>query len=104
MPNDDKNEEEKTQQYHMRQRQALNNAYAALEGQKTSQSFAAFTFEEAVDQQIELIEGSGTQLRPNELERVEKLKTELISAVTQLKQVPPEQFLEPDADEDVNTA
>ncbi len=104
MPNDDKNEEEQLQQYHMRQRQALNNAYAALEGQKTSQSFAAFTFEEAVDQQIELIEGSGTQLRPNELERVEKLKTELVSAVAQLKEVPPEQFLEPDADEDVNTA
>jgi len=103
MAQGESNEEGKLQKFHLNQRRAVNNAYAALEGQKNTQSFASFTFEDAVDLQIERIEGEGTKLRPNELERVDRIEQGLIKAVEQLKEVPPEQFLEADPDRDVNT-
>lgn len=103
MAQDKDNEEKDLQQFNINQRKALNNAYAALEGQKTSQSFAAFTFEEAMDLQIERIEGKGTRLRPNELDRVDRIEQEMTKAVAELKDVSPDQILEPDEDNDVNT-
>lgn len=87
----------------MQQREALNNAYAVLEGQKSVQSFSAFTFEEALDNQIELISGSSTTTRPNKLDYVKQVEQRLLTAVEQLKQVPPETFLEHSEDTDVNT-
>lgn len=103
MAKDAKNEESSLQRYHMEQRRAVNNAYAALEGEKNIQSFSAFTFEDAVDLQIEAIEGKGTQIRPNQLERVDRVEKELVNAVEKLKQVPPEAFLDKDENRDVNT-
>ncbi len=103
MPKKDSNEESRLQQFHLNERRALNNAYASLEGQRNVLTFQAFTFEDAVDLQIERIEGEGTRLRPNELERVARIEGELLKAVTALKQVPPEDFLDADPDRDVNT-
>jgi hypothetical protein len=97
------NEEEDLQSVHLRQREALNNAYAALLGQAAIQSFQAFTFEEALDLQIQRIDGTSTQLRPNELDRVDRVEQQLLQAVDQLKQVPPEKFLQPKPGEDVNS-
>jgi hypothetical protein len=96
-------EEENLQGSHLRQREALNNAYAALLSQKCLQSFQAFTFEEALDQQAKRIDGTSTQLRPNELAKVDRIEQQLLAAVTQLQQVPPEQFLAPKPGEDVNS-
>jgi len=103
MAQDQDNEEKSLQQFNLNQRRAINNAYAALEGQKNINSFSAFTFEDAMDLQIERIEGTGSKLRPNELERVDNIEQEMIKAVAELKDVPPEQFLKPDEDRDVNT-
>lgn len=100
----EKNEEQRIQQLHLRQRRAINNAYASLLGEQNTQTFAAFTFEDAVDLQIELIEGDTEgQLRPNQLERVARIEGELLQAVELLKKIPPEQFLESNEDRDVNT-
>lgn len=101
--NDQLNEEQSLQRFHIRQRRALNNALAALLGTQNNKVFSAFTFEDAVDLQIERIEGAGTTLRPNRLDRVDRIENELIKAVAELKEVPPEQFLETDPDNDVNT-
>ena len=103
MAQDKSNEESKLQQFNLNERRALNNAYAALEGQRTVMTFQAFTFEDAVDLQIERIEGKGSRLRPNELERVDRIEQELLKAVAALKEVPPEEFLDADPDRDVNT-
>lgn len=103
MATSDENEDQRLQQLHFRQRRALNNAYGALLGQQNIQTFQAFTFEEAVDLQIERIEGAGTTLRPNLLDRVTRVEQELLRAVEELKQVPPEQFMESDSGSDVNT-
>lgn len=91
------------QDRNQKEREAINNGFAALEGQKTVQSFSAFTFEEAVDLEIERIEGEGTEKRPNQLERVDRIEQQTLQAVAVLKEVPPEQFLDPDETEDVNT-
>jgi len=93
-------EAQKTQ---LMQRAALNNAYSSLEGQKAIQSFLAFTFEEALQNQIDLIEGEGTVLRPNQIDQVKGIEENVIKAVSALKQIPPENFVRPDASKDVNT-
>jgi SPX domain protein involved in polyphosphate accumulation len=84
-------------------RRQLSNAYAALLGDQTRQSFAAFTFEEALDAQIERIEGAGTSLRPNLLDRVSRVESQVVQAIQQLKDMRPEAFIKPEEGEDVNT-
>jgi hypothetical protein len=85
------------------ERMALNDAYGSLLGQQTTQSFSAFTFEEAVDAQIERIEGKSTSRRPNLLERVDRIEQATLQAIEVLKKTPPEEFREPDEEQDVNT-
>ena len=98
------NSKEEQELLYLQQRQAVNNAYAALEGQAIADSFAAFTFEEAVDAQIERIEGASTAIRPNLLDRTEAVRQNLKNAVKQIKAVPPEKFLDIERDNAVNTS
>ena len=88
---------------HLRQRRAINNAYSTLQGRQTAETFAAYTFEEAADAQIERIEGAGSQLHPGLIDGVERIRGELTRAVEELKEVPPEQFLDVNAPEVTNT-
>ena len=83
----------------LRLRRMLSNGYAALLGAQTTQDFSRFTFEEAMDRQIERIEGKGTSLRPNLLDQVAKIKSELVNAVRQIKEMPPESFRDPEDDD-----
>lgn len=99
----DAGEKKLQEQLHLSQRRAINNAYASLQGQKTAETFAAFTFEEAVDAQIERIEGKDTQNHPNLLNRLERIRGELSQAVAELKDVPPETFLDMNVTNAVNT-
>lgn len=87
----------------LREREALSDAYGALVGQQNIQTWSAFTLEEAIDAQIEEIEGTSTDKRPNERERVDRIEKGVLSAIAQLRETPPEKFLEPDRDNDVNT-
>lgn len=99
----DKGVNDTGQSRNIRQREALSNAYAALVGQQSIQGWTAFTVEEALDGQIERIEGKSTSKRPNELERVDHIEQEILAAVAALRDTPPEQFIEPRSDQDVNT-
>jgi hypothetical protein len=85
----------------LRIRRSFSDAYAAIMGTQTAKDFSAYTFEEALDQQLERIEGKSTKIRPNLLDRVNKIKTELLKAVEDTKAQPPENFREPEED-DVN--
>ncbi len=100
---DQDNEEQRLQQLHSSQRRAVNNAFASLLGQANVETFQAFTFEEAVDAQIERIEGAGTDLRPNLQDRVERIRNKIVKAAQELKKIPPDQFLDKDVERDVNT-
>ncbi|MFA5436213.1 MAG: hypothetical protein WC372_09270 [Candidatus Neomarinimicrobiota bacterium] len=105
MPEDRREQAEKEleESLHLRQRRAVNNAYSALEGRKIASAFAAFTFEEAADAQIELIEGQDTQAHPNYLNRVAALRGEIERAVDELKSLPPETFRDVRVDEQANS-
>lgn len=99
----EKGEETRLQNLHKNQRASLNDAYAQLEAEKNTQTLSAFTFEEALDNQIQAISGESTKIRPNELDRVDRIYNNLLEAVEVIKKVPPEQFLTPDSLKDVNT-
>jgi hypothetical protein len=105
MPQDRKADgaDEEQEFLYLKQRRAVNDAYASLLGQSVADTFAAFTFEEAVDAQIERIEGKGTETHPNLLNRTEAIRQNLVQAVTQLKKVPPEKFLDVNLTDAVNT-
>jgi hypothetical protein len=92
------------QQQNQNIRVALSDAYAAVQGNTTNQSFNSVTFEELANQQILAISGPDTQSRPNELDAIQNVLNNLTQAVTQIMNAPPEQFLEPDSSRDVNTS
>lgn len=94
--------EHQLQSLHVKQRQAINDAYAQLEGEKALQTFNAFTLEEALQLQVDSIEGESTRIRPNELDRTDRIYNNLTQAVEELKKVPPEMFLKKDPTRDVN--
>lgn len=86
------NQDDASQDETIRQRLEISNGYAALLGEQTNQTFAAFTFEEALDQQIEAIQGAGTDAHPNQLGRVARIKAQLIGSVDQVLKLDPSQF------------
>lgn len=84
-------------------REALGNAYGFVEGQKHSQAAAMFTIEDAMDQFIERMAGK-PPFRPNELERLAKIKAKTDEAVERVKGISPESFITSDGSSNVNTA
>lgn len=84
-------------------RRSVANAYAFVKGREAEQSFASFTFEDAMDAQIERIEGKDSELRPNELNRIDRIENDIVSAVEKIKALPPELFNKADPSKDVNT-
>lgn len=96
-------EDDKAQSQNLEIREGLNNAYAALEGQKATNTFAAYTLENALDDQIERIAGSDTPLRPNELHRVDRIEANVLTTVAKIKALPDNAFRDADNSKDVNT-
>lgn len=86
-----------------RLRRIVSDAYAFIRGRETTSSFAAITFEDLAQKQLERLSGAGTASRPNELTRIRNIEAELINVAEQIKQTPPEAFLPPDEEKDVNT-
>lgn len=95
--------DQQKQQDQMKMREALGDAYAALVAQQNTQSFVAFTFEEAAANQLDRLTGPSTRLRPNEVDRVTRIRDNLTTAIAAIKKIPPEAFLEPNEGRDVNT-
>jgi len=84
-------------------RRSVANAYAFVRGQETTETFLSITFEELLDQQIERIEGPGTDIRPNVLDRIQKVKQDMLSAISEIKRQPDSFFKLPDATKDAIT-
>jgi len=96
-------EDDKRQDQAQQHREILSNAYAFVEGQKATKSFAAITPEDLYDRFIERVEGADTQARPNVLNRITRTKNELSSAVAALRVLPAEAYRTPNPSTDVNT-
>lgn len=91
------------QEQNLQLREALNNAYGFIEGQKSVQTFSTITFEELMDQQIERLVGADTDSRPNVFNRITKIKESVVKAVENIKSLPDSAFVDADPDTDVNT-
>lgn len=96
-------EEAQQQEQNLQLREALNNAYGFIEGQKSVQTFSTVTFEELMDQQIERLVGADTDSRPNVFNRITKIKESVVKAVTSIKSLPDNAFVDSDPETDVNT-
>lgn len=81
----------------------VHNAYAFVEAQRFTQSFASFTVEEAMDQFVERMVGKDTQTRPNAVNRVKNVLARVEAAVEKIKAMPPEAFRQSSQNSDVNT-
>ena len=103
-PSQKAQEEGPAQNLNIELRRALNNAYAFVLGEQSTQSFNALTYEELADEQIERIEGPGTEARPNALERIDLIERDLENAIEQIRSQPPEAFILRDESQDVNTS
>lgn len=86
-----------------RYRVAVADAVGALRSQEINRSFASFSLEEAIDQQIEAIEGEGTETRPNLLTAVDQVKNELDAVIDAIKETNPDTFRAADPSADANT-
>lgn len=84
-------------------RRVLNDAYGFVVGQQATQAFGAVTYEQLADQEIERIVGAGTSLRPNEIDRIQKMEQDLTSMIQQIRDIPPERFILANQDSAVNT-
>lgn len=84
-------------------RVAVNNAYAFVKGEETTQSFLAITFEDLAAAQIQRLTGKGTTTRPNVIDRIKKAEQDLVSTAEKIRQIPPEAFLARAPNKDVNT-
>lgn len=92
-----------TQAQNLNLRTALSNAYAAVEGAKAVQSFSAYTLEDALSDQVTIISGPGTPTRPNELDSIQAILNNVTQAATQIQNLPPDAFDDPNPSTDVNT-
>jgi hypothetical protein len=98
-----KGEDQKGDELNFELRKNINDAYAFVEGAKSTQTFATVTFEDLMDQQIERLVGKDTDARPNPLHRIDKVEQNLKSSVAKIKSLPPEAFVLRDKNDSVNT-
>lgn len=81
----------------------IHNAYAFVEGQRFTQSFASFTVEEAMDAYVERLSGKDTPVRPNVINRTKAVAARVAAAVEKIKAMPADAFRAADPATDVNT-
>lgn len=91
------------QQQNLELRTSLSDAYAAVEGDKTTQSFNTITFEELTQAQITRLTTSPTPNRPSQLQAIQNVLNNVTAAVAKIQAQPPAAFATPDPTQDVNT-
>lgn len=92
-----------SQQYNLELRTSLSDAYAAVEGNKNTQSFFAVTFEEVAQRQITRLTTSPTPNRPSPPQAIQNVLNNVMAAVAKIQAQPPASFADPDPTQDVNS-
>lgn len=98
-----KPEDQKIDDLNFELRQNINDAYAFVESSKNTQTLATVTFEDLMDQQIERLSGKDTEARPNPLNRIKKVETQIKAIIAQIKKLPDNAFRVRDTRDSVNT-
>ena len=78
----------------LQMREIIGNAYAFVRGRQYTETMANITYEELLDSAIDRIEGvkERSEVRGTKLDRVDKIKAEVIQAVDTVKALPPNQW------------
>lgn len=97
------NKETNIEEQNLELRRAVQSAVAAIKASELTRGLGQVTFEELCQEQIDLIEGTGTDTRPSILARIDRTEADVLAAVEQIKQLPAPSFLTADANQDVNT-
>lgn len=63
-----------------------------LRSAEVRDSYASISLEELVDQQIEALTGEGTPSHPTRLQRITKVKDDLLNSLDGIKATPPSAF------------
>ena len=84
-------------------RQEINDAYAFVQGSKTTQMYSSITFEDLMDAQIQRLTGPDTPQRPNPLNRIAAIASRTVDAVAKIKQLPDNFFSALDTTDSTNT-
>lgn len=84
-------------------RRIVADAVGELRSQEIRDSFASISLEELLDQHIERMQESTDPIKPSRLQRLRKVKDDLVASVEAIKAVPPERFRRADPSQDVNT-
>lgn len=90
------------QQQNEELKKSISDAYAAVQGAAGVQTFAAYTLEDAANDQVQQISGPSTPTRPNELDSVQAILKNVTQAAAKIKSLPADAFVEPDPTNDVN--
>lgn len=95
---------EKDQKMMVSMRNTAAQAYGFVKGSESIESFAALTFEEAMQQQLDRLENGG-EATLSALSQVDKIQTDLSKVVNGLQNAPAtvEEALEVSDEENVNT-
>jgi hypothetical protein len=96
-------EDQKADDLSFELRQNINDAYAFVEGAKSTQTFSSLTFDDLMVQQTLDLLSKGTESRPGPIPRIDKVERQLKSTIEQIKKVPPEAFRLRDERDAVNT-
>jgi len=82
-------------QLNLQMREILGNAYLFVRSREYTKTIANLTYEELLDAAIGRIEGTQgrTEIRPTLLERIAKIKNEIVSAVKTVKSKPPNEWV-----------
>jgi hypothetical protein len=75
-------------------RQVMSDAYTFVRSRQYTETVANITYEELLDAAIGKIEGTSgrSDVRATRLDRVQKLKEQISSAVTNIKKRPPQEW------------
>lgn len=78
----------------LQMREILGNAYSFVRGRQYTETAANLTYEELLDAAIDRIDGvkGRSDVRGTKLDRVDKIKTEIVRAVDTVKSLPPSQW------------
>ena len=78
----------------LQMREIISNSYTFVRSRQYTETVANITYEELLDAAIDKIEGvkGRSDVRGTKLDRIEKIKAEVVQAVDTVKSLPPSQW------------
>lgn len=85
-------------------RRVVANAVGELRSKEVRDTYAALSIEELMDQHIARLETTTDPINPSRLQRLRRVRADLVANIEAMKATPPDLFRRHDNASDVNTA